>query len=89
MRLSPFSPQKGQTHFVKNLVFAKGASLADVLGKPGFRLLSIFRRFKPQAFDHRKVFPVPADERAILLDGGGRDQRVECAQAIRFRVSLQ
>lgn len=42
----------------------------------------VLRRFKPQAFDHRKMLFVPADERAILLDRCGGDQRVECAQAI-------
>jgi hypothetical protein len=38
------------------------------------------RRFKPQAFDHFKMLPVPADERSILFDRGGGDQSVECAQ---------
>ena len=34
----------------------------------------VLGRFKPQAFDHREMLPVPTDERTTLLDRGGRDQ---------------
>jgi hypothetical protein len=50
-------------------------------------LCSELGNFNPQSLDHRKVLAIPAGKHETSLHGGRRNEGIERAETVRFRVT--